>query len=122
MKNRIIILVFVMTLFGAAFGGSSIMASEGGELPSTSYLEAEKQSFLLQNNTERSTAPMSMHFEAFGLRSSWGDYDNLFGEDWLMGGEHVGAPIGEVTPIVVALILILYFIYRSVSISKRKNF
>ena len=111
-----------MTLFGVTLGGSSIIASEGGELPSTSYLEAEKQSFLLQSSTDRSSAPMSMHFETYGASSSWGDYDDLFGDSWIMGGEHVGAPIGEVTPIVVALILILYFIYRSVSISKRKNF
>lgn len=122
MKNRIIILIFMMALLGFVFSGESTLSADNGSLPSTSYLETEKQSFLLENQTDRSLAPMSMHIQAYGARSSWGDYDNLFGEDWLMGGNHVGAPVGDVTPIVVVLLLLLYFIYRSVSISKRKNF
>lgn len=115
MKN---FLIFIVTL-GFLFWGISFVKVYG--LPSDNYLKSEKQA-VGQMSTLKKSAPVSA------------SKTSLYSMDWNTspggGAEGEGtpgdtgnqtAPVGDVTPAVVISLLLIYFVYRGVNISRRKN-
>lgn len=107
-----IVLLFLMAV--------DVQAYDGGSLPSDQYLEQNKSS---TDYSVSKITPFSTYER--GLRSTDGWDDPFFPGEIVEGGPggNVGhpAPVGEATPIVLGLFIVLYFVFRCVSASKRKN-
>lgn len=89
------------------------------ELPSYSTLQREKRS--IASNTELSALASPLRGLTRGV-SDW--EDPFFPGDEASGSGNVGninAPIGDVSLPVVLLAFLIYFLYRGLTISKRRN-
>lgn len=122
MKTKLLILIFTIIFSGLATPNRVMAADEipvaTSEAPSDSYLKTEKQSIATTTTTSASAASL------LGLTraaDSWED-------PWMPGdGQEtdpnvVGGPIGDVSLPVILLILVIYFLYKNVTTSRRKNY
>lgn len=117
MKN---FLLFIVT-FGLLFLGISSVKVYG--LPSDNYLKSEKQA-VGQMSTLEKTAPVSASkITPYTMVSEWnpGPGSGSEGEGTPGDTGNQTAPVGDVTPAVVISLLLIYFVYRGVNISRRKN-
>lgn len=130
MKLKLKIVVLVLSIFITLFGGSSsIYASDDlsgnttelnnfageGEAPSESFLKRSKRSMAMDIQGVSSNTPTTFGANPFSVN------DIFIDEGDLPPGNMGSLPIGDVTlPMILALIL-LFFVYRGVTINKRKN-
>ncbi len=95
-------------------------AYDGGALPSDQYLQQNKST---SDYSVSKITPFSTHEKGFRGVGGWDD--PFFPGEIVEGGPggNVGhpAPIGEATPIVLGLFIVMYFVFRCVSASRRKN-
>jgi len=114
----------MITSFGVIFPDAASLKAEDvvstSELPSTQYMNSEGYIFNRGSALSRENS-ISLYAETLGAGDNWED-------PWFPGqgggstpGGNVGGPIGDVTPLVVILLILGYSIFRSVSVSKRKN-
>lgn len=122
MKTKLLILIFAITLLGLFFPSSAFAVTETDvpdtEAPSDSYLREEKRSIAATSYSSASASP------TMGLAKSLDAWEEptMPGEngDW-SNPNNVGGPIGDVSLPVVLLILFIYFGYRGVTTSRRRN-
>ncbi len=116
----------MITSFGFIFpDASSLQAADAiptSELPSSQYMNSEGYIFNRGSAITRGNS-ISLYGESLNWDIAGGDD---WTDPWFPGGgstpgNNVGAPIGDVTPLVVILLILGYTIFRSVSVSKRKN-
>lgn len=117
--------IFVISIFSLCLIAPvlSLRADEAGnadmpilskELPSYSNLQREKRSIASSKIVTLAT-PMQTSGRAL---NAWVDPEMpTQGE----GDNNVGAPIGDVTFPVVLLAILIYFLYRGTSTSRRRN-
>lgn len=107
-----IVLLFLIVVDAQAY--------DGGTLPSDQYLQQNKSS---SDYSVSNITPFSTYERGIRAVGDWQDPFFPGGAGELGPGGNVGhpAPIGEVTPIVLILFIAMYFIFRCVSASKRKN-
>ena len=124
MKTRILIILTAIC-FGFIFPETmSVKANEGddvrvqtSELPSNSYLKNRKASNIL--SAEGGTLSAKVR-SVIHSSDKWSDLNLGTITDWSVA-QNVGAPIeGKSLPIALS-ILLLYLLYRRVTISKRRN-
>lgn len=104
--------------------GSTLMADEAfsNTLPSAKYYEQEK-GYL--NSTSSMSRYASVSMMSMNSTYSMGD-DIIDGGGTPPGTDEtgpgfVGAPIGDVTPALVLIMLITYMLFRRATTSRRKN-
>lgn len=125
MKKKLLIFVIMTFCSLAIFPElSAIRAEEGtevattsNELPSNTYLRNERRSIASSYDGSMVATKQSLRSGGWGDPSKPGD-----GNDWEeSNGGNVGGPIGNASlPIIISLVL-LYFGYRRVTTSRRKN-
>jgi len=86
------------------------------ELPSMSYLKKEKRS--IASTTESS--PMIAPINGILSANSWTDPYLPGDGEWSNPG-NVGAPIGDLSLPILFSFLVIYFIYRGATTSRRKS-
>ena len=94
--------------------GSADMPIVSKELPSYANLQREKRSIASANIVTLAT-PIQTAGRAL---NPWVDPEMPTDGT---GDNNVGAPIGDVTLPVVLLAILIYFVYRSTSTSRRRN-
>ncbi len=135
MKTKLlrILLLIVLTITGMIMSSESLWADEptitsesmpvissSTELPSSSYLMREKRSIASTTETASLSAPMR-RFTTLSSSTSWEDpYLPGAEGEWSNPG-NVGAPVGDATWPILVSILILYMIFRGVTVSRRRN-
>jgi len=134
MKRRIINLRLVLSSMILLFLAVTQMNAQeafGSTLPSDAYLQqssAELNSASGDNGGYSVSNVTPFSTSTRGIRSV-GNWDDPFfpgenGED--SNGGNVGrptpAPLGDVTPIILISFIAMYFVFRCVSATKRKNF
>lgn len=114
----------MITSFGVIFPDAAGLKAEEvvstSELPSAQYMNSEGYIFNRGSASARGNS-ISLYAEPLAAGDEWGEENPWFPGEGGTGAEHVGAPIGDVTPLVVILLILGYSIFRSVSVSKRKN-
>jgi hypothetical protein len=126
MKLQILLVLMLLSclwmpsgMLGAAGSSDAPVISNSSELPSASFLKMEKRSLASTVETASLSAPM----RGFTTFSSGGWQDPyLPGADgeW-SNAANVGAPVGDATWPIIVSILVLYLIYRSVAVSRKRN-
>ena len=114
----------MITTFGLIFPDvASLKADDvvisSSELPSDQYIQDQGYIFSRGSVSTRESS-ISLYAETFAAGDDWEDPLNPPGGGGT-GGGNVGGPIGDVTPVILILLILMYSIYRSVSVSKRKN-
>ena len=115
----------MITSFGVIFPDAASLKAEEvvstSELPSAQYMNSEGYIFNRGSASARGNS-ISLYAETLEAGDEWGEDPWFPGEGGgSTGGGNVGAPIGDVTPLIVILLILGYSIFRSVSVSKRKN-
>lgn len=126
MKTKFFISTLIFMFVGLILPMGSTLKADGAfssQLPSTKYYEQEK-GYLNSTSSMSRYASVSM----MAKNSTFS-----VGEDIIDGGGinppgtdetgpgFVGAPIGDVTPAIVLIMLITYMLFRRATTSRRKN-
>lgn len=128
MKQRIFIIAITLTL--AAFGLPMLayatqtepIAIETKEVPSETYLSRNKQSIGAEQSAATLSSPVRGLNRGVDSDFGWGNPFLPGQEGWETGGTgNVGYPIGDISLPILVSMLLLYFVYRGVSSTKRKN-
>lgn len=137
MKNKIVVLFVV--LFGmlcslnivaaetAKSKSSDVLSLEVRDTPAQSYLSSKRGSIGASEDYQTIASPLQGLTRAGAvLDNGWGTgIDNPFlpgGNGWETGGSgNVGYPLGDISLPILLSMLIIYFIYRGVSSTKRKS-
>lgn len=128
MKQKIFTIVLLLTLvvFGLptiAFANQSgPIAIETKEVPSETYLSKNKRSIGAEQTATTLSSPTRGLNQAAHSDFGWGNPFLPGEEGWETGGTgNVGYPVGDVSLPILLSMLLLYFVYRGVSSTKRKN-
>lgn len=128
MKEKLFMIVLAVSLAVFGFSGS-ISATETdplaigtNEAPSESYLSKNKRSIGAETDAVTLSAPTRGMNRAIDSDWGWGN-PFLPGEgDWETGGTgNVGYPVSDVSFPILLSMLLIYFVYRGVSSSKRRS-
>lgn len=127
MKLKLKILVLIISFLSVLLGGNIKAYAIDGlsetdinlkseTAPSESFLDRSKKSMALDMQGVSSSSPTTFSSNPFSDPTNDSDDIGLFPE-----GNMGASPIGDVTlPMILSLIL-LFFVYRGVTINKRKN-
>lgn len=133
MKFEIKILVIAILFLSLGFGNNNVIFAadningDGTEITVTSNSTPPSESFL--QRTKKNTA-IEMQgpttYSGSGIASpfalGWEDFDDDSGDEGQTPPGNIGgSPIGDATLPMVLSLLLLYFVYRGVTINKRKN-
>ncbi|MDR0825459.1 MAG: hypothetical protein LBN74_10225 [Prevotella sp.] len=133
MKTKLIIFVFLMLVFGltkpivllAEESGSIDQTIISGQMPSAATLSSIGKtstgaSGSVSSMATQSASVLTVRVNGW-LGGSFGDDDGPPGGG--SGGGNMGdeLPVGDVTLPMVLFALVIYFVYRGVTTSKRKN-
>jgi hypothetical protein len=123
MRTKLLILVFTMACFGLV---TPVMAASdmdtpviSSQSPSAATLSRIENLGIGSATTYSSMATTSLKLSRAAIEP-WADI-NLPTEDTAHPNQVGNAPIGEVTLPIALLALVIYFVYRGVTTSKRKS-
>lgn len=128
MKERLFIIVLAIAM--SMFGFSSIanatdnepMAIESNTTPADTYLSTNKSSIGASTTHTTISAPTRRISRAVDTEYGWGNPFLPGGDGWETGGTgNVGYPVGDVSLPILLSMLLIYFVYRGVSSTKRRN-
>jgi hypothetical protein len=128
MKTKLFIFVFLLACFGLVMPavmkaaepdmGSQVIS---GKSPSAVTLSRIENLSIASETTNSSMATTYTKLRAPRSVGSWDDIDPPHFEEASPGPVGDPAPIGDVTLPVALFALIIYFVYRGVTTSKRKS-
>lgn len=122
MRTKLLILVFTMACFGLV---APVMAASDMDTPviSSQSPSAATLSRIENLGIGSGTKFSSMATTSLKLRAAFEPWDeiDLPTEDTTHPNQVGNAPIGEVTLPIALLALVIYFVYRGVTTSKRKS-
>lgn len=139
MNNKIIILILTVSslVFGlsasvsAAEGAKDPLSTQAAVSPSSSdnskidYLGSSRQSIGASTSHQTiSASPQSILRSSDEHASTWGNADLFLpgGNGWEQGQTgNVGYPVGDASGAMLLLMVVIYFVYRGVSSTKRRN-
>lgn len=128
MKTKLLISVFILTFISLAIlPAVSVRGADAPVSPTSSFempvvsAKSTQTTFMMSNYRSITTKTQFSSVNINRMGPTWDSWGDDPGGSWGGNPVDVGAPIGEVSLPIAFFALLIYFIYRRVTTSKRRS-